>query len=83
MGGDAGAGAGSRAHRVGHHYVTTAQVAIKNTESAQNWLRVSSCTQHYSLIGHRLPSLSGLMVVGKIDLRVNYTLGAFAAMSGM
>ena len=53
---------------VGHDYVTTAHVAIKNTESAQNWLWVSSCTQPYSLLGHRLPNLSSLMVVGKIDL---------------
>ena len=71
---------------VQHDDVTTAHGlwnSIKNTESAQNWLRVSFCTQHYSLVGHRLPNLSSWMVVGKIDLRVNYTLGAFAAMSGM
>ena len=73
----------SESEEVGHDYITTVHVAIKNTELAQNWLRVSSCTQHYSLVGHRLPNLNSLMVVGKIDLRVNYTLGTFAAMSGM
>ena len=69
---------------VRHDDVTTARGlwnAIKNTESAQNWLRVSSCTQHYSLVGYRLPNLNSLVVVKKIDLRVNYTLGAFTAMS--
>ena len=49
-------------------------------ELAQNWL---TCTQPYSLVGHRLPYLSSSMVVGKVDLRVNFILGAFAAMSGM
>ena len=55
----------------------------KSTESAPDWLRVSAWTQHYSLVGHMLSYLSSLMVVGKIDLRVSYTLGAFAAMSGV
>ena len=55
----------------------------KSTESAPDWLRVSAWTQHHSLVGHMLSYLSCLMVVGKIDLRVSYTLGAFAAMSGV
>ena len=55
----------------------------KSIESAPDWLRVSAWTQHYSLLGHMLSYLSSWMVVGKIDLRVGYTLGAFAAMSGV
>ena len=44
----------------------------------------SAWMQHYSLlVGHMLSYLSSLMVVEKIDLRVSYTLGAFAAMSGV
>ena len=62
------------AEEVGRDYITTAHVVM-----TQNWLRVSSCTQHYSLVGHRL---SSLMLVGKIGLRVNYTFVAFAAKSG-
>ena len=55
----------------------------KSTESVPHWLRVSDWTQHYSLVGHVLSYLSSLMVVGKIDLRLSYILGAFAAMSGV
>ena len=55
----------------------------KSTESAPDWLWVSAWTQHYSLVRHMLSNLSSLMVVGTIDLRVSYTLGAFAAMSEM